>query len=71
MAQILPQVKEFKRNLLRELLAKCTESQQAFFHQIFPKFPEGIQEDKVDDAIRLCERTIKKNNKEKEIEKNG
>ena len=71
MAQVLPQVKEFKKNLLKELLEKCTEKQQAFFHRVFPQFPDGIQEEKMDDAIRLCERTIKKNNKEKEIEKNG
>lgn len=51
---------------LRQLLAQCTEEQQAFFHRIFPvkMFPNGIDSlptQKLKDSIGLCQRTIRKN----------
>ena len=55
---ISEEVEQFKRSCLDERLEQCTEEQQAFFHRIFPK---GVPSDKLESAIDLCDRTIKKN----------
>jgi hypothetical protein len=56
--QVNTEVEEFKRKLLSERLAQCTEKQVAFFNRIFP---DGVPEDKLVSAIDLCDRTIAKN----------
>ena len=64
MGKFLTELKERhakeKVDLLNEKLAECTESQQAFFHQLFPY---GPSEEKLDGAIDLIERTLTKNAK--------
>jgi len=51
-------VEDFKRAMLRDALAQCTESQQAMFSRLYPG---TVPEDKLENAIDLCERTIRKN----------
>jgi len=47
---------EAKRTAIRGLLSQCSEKEQLFFARIFPgEVPAG----NLDDAIKLCERTIK------------
>lgn len=55
---VYQQIEVFKRTLLRERLAQCSEAQQALFHRLYPK---GVPEDNLVSAIDLCDRTIKKN----------
>ena len=46
-----------KQAALDVLLAQCTDSQREKFNRIFPNGPG----DRIDAAIRLCERTVAKN----------
>ena len=46
-----------KREVLRALLAECTEAQREKFSRSFPEVPGAC----IDDAIRICERTVAKN----------
>lgn len=52
------QVEDFKRQLLANHLAQCTEAQQALFRRCYPN---GVPGDRLVNAIDLCRRTIKKN----------
>ena len=52
------EVEAFKRRLLAEKLALCTEPQRALFARCYPK---GVPSDSLESAIDLCDRTIKKN----------
>ena len=58
MSKIKDEVEEFKRKLLAERLAQCTEAQQRMFNKVYP---EGVLESKLESAIDLCDRTIRKN----------
>lgn len=49
---------EFKRQVLKDLLDKCTKDQQDFFRRIYPN---GVPEESLNSTITLCERTIAKN----------
>lgn len=51
-------VEDFKRSDLRSLLDQCTKSQSSFFNHIYPN---GVSENSLDSAIKLCERTIHRN----------
>lgn len=42
-------------------LAECTDKQRAFFPKVFPKWPDNMSEEKLRDALDLCNRTIAKN----------
>lgn len=46
------------------LLAECTEEQQARFLVIFPGGLESLTDNQIQNAILLCQRTIRKNLKE-------
>ena len=50
------EVEAFKRTLLAERLALCTEEQRERFHRWFPTVPE----EKLVSAISLVDRTIDK-----------
>lgn len=52
------EVEAFKRKLLKERLYQCTERQIDFFNKIYPN---GVPEEKLENAIDLCDRTIRKN----------
>jgi len=52
----------YLRPKLAELLAQCTEGQQRKFIRIFGSVEE-MNPNKIPDAIALCERTVKGNNK--------
>jgi hypothetical protein len=52
-------VEHFKRCDLKSLLDQCTRSQRSFFNHIYP---DGVLESSLDSAIKLCERTIHRNN---------
>ena len=49
-----------KRAALQGLLSKCTKPQQLFFIRIYG---ETVDAEKLDDAIKICERTIMTNKK--------
>lgn len=49
---------------LQALLAECTESQRTKFKMIFP---DGGRE-RIDDAIRICERTVANNKAKEEVD---
>jgi hypothetical protein len=51
------EVEAFKRNLLSERLALCTEDQQTRFHKWFPT----VREEDLVNAISLVNRTLKAN----------
>lgn len=50
-----------KQRRLKELYEQCVDSQQRFFCQLYGE-PDTIDSKRLSEAIRLCERTIKKNN---------
>jgi hypothetical protein len=52
------EVEEFKRSLLNERLSQCTEKQRELFGRLYPN---GVPDDKLEDAINLCNRTIRRN----------
>lgn len=51
-------VENFKRIILCDALEKCTESQIKNFSRIYPS---GVSEVHLDNAIKLCERTVQGN----------
>lgn len=53
------EVESFKRKLLEERLAQCTQSQRDFFARLYPR---GVPAEKLISSIDLCDRTIRKNN---------
>jgi len=53
---------EKKREALENLLEQCTDGQQEMFFRIFGP-TENIPENKLKDAISICERTVEKNAK--------
>lgn len=59
MSEAKKKIKEFKAQLLAEMLATCSQAQQDMFNKQI--FPNGVPDDKYDGAIDLIERTIKKN----------
>ena len=68
--KILEKVRLYKKEILTELYNQLTESQQSKFHKIFGSL-ETISEDKISNAIDLCERTVNKNMNEKKVENQG
>lgn len=60
MSEALQEIKDFRRQKLRELLLQCTEAQQVFFNRLCGSVEE-ISDEKIDSAIQLCERTIEGN----------
>lgn len=52
--------KEYKRELIRDILVQCTEKQQEFFNRMYGSI-ETIPEDKMRHAYSQCERTLLKN----------
>jgi hypothetical protein len=56
----LARVTEFKRQIMRDFLAQCTEAQVDLFNRMYGSV-ETIAEDKMDWAIQQCERTVLKN----------
>ena len=58
MADWEKQVEKFKRQLLENLLAECTKPQRELFEKCFP---DGVPAEKMQTALGLCERTVKKN----------
>ena len=58
------EIEVFKRGLLAGRLERCTEEQrESFYQRIFPKerFPDGVPDKFLMDAIDLCDRTIQTN----------
>lgn len=57
------------RNILKELLAECTEGQQTMFKRLYSnnielpinEVVDKMDTDKIDWAISQCERTVEKN----------
>ncbi len=56
-------VTNMKRQMIRDILDQCTKDQQEFFDRIWPN---GVPDEDLEGAYSLCERTIKKNEQEKE-----
>jgi hypothetical protein len=64
MSEALKRIEKFRKDVLQELLEKCTPEQQEFFKRIFPK---GVPDKDLNSAIQLCERTVIKNEKEGKV----
>ena len=62
---IASKIDNFTRAEILKLLNQCTKEQQNLFNRIYPEGISKIKSEKLNNAIRLCERTIVKN-KEKE-----
>jgi len=61
-SEALNKIEQYRRNVLQDLLEKCTEKQQKFFEKMYgTRKAEDLSTDKIDNAIDQCERTIKKN----------
>ena len=56
-------VKEFKRELVRENLNKCTEKQIDLFNRMYGSI-WVIKEDEIRHAYNQCRRTVEKNKNE-------
>ena len=63
-------LRNFAKDMLKELLAQCSEDQQFIFKRMYShknlelpinEVVDQIDEDKIDCAISQCERTVKKN----------
>jgi hypothetical protein len=54
---------EFKKNYLKEILKKCTPTQEKYLYEQI--FPDGIPDWDLESAIELIERTIDKNESKK------
>lgn len=52
------EVEQLKRSLLNERLGQCTEKQRELFGRLYP---DGVREDQLEDAINLCNRTLRRN----------
>lgn len=61
MLQIEKQLEAIKRSLLMERLDQLSQKQRDFFSKLYPK---GVSEKDLVSAIDLCDRTIKKNEKD-------
>lgn len=59
MTKIDVEIIAFKRGLLRDRLAQCTEKQREFFDRIWQG--REVPDDKLVSAIALCDRTIASN----------
>jgi hypothetical protein len=59
-SKALARVTEFKRQMMRDFLAQCTEAQVDLFNRMYGSV-DKIPEDKMDWAIQQCERTVAKN----------
>ena len=75
MSEALKKIDEFRANLLRELLSRCTEPQIEIFNKMYGSIDHIIEgrhpndkvqltrketNDKVEWAIQQCERTLNK-----------
>lgn len=58
------------RNILKELLSQCTDGQQLMFKRMYSNgnlrtsindAVDNMEDDKIDNAISQCERTVEKN----------
>jgi hypothetical protein len=58
MAALDLKIEAFQRQELADLLAQCTPKQQEFFNKCV--FPNGVPKDMLVSAYSLCERTLKK-----------
>ena len=67
MSEALKRIENFRIQVLQELYDQCTEKQQELFNRIFTKGINKMPRKDIDGAIELCERTIIKNNKQKQI----
>ena len=56
-------VANFKRGLVRDLLARLTDEQRAFFNRVYVDV-ETMAADRLHAAYDLCQRTLIKNAKE-------
>jgi hypothetical protein len=57
------QADDYRRNLLRENLEKCTQDQQKFFLRMYPGGVDGVAEDDIDWALGQVDRTLESNAK--------
>lgn len=69
MSRTLNEIKEYRKNKLKELFNQCSSAQQDFFNRLHGSL-DTIRESSIDWAIQQCERTIKIN-KDKEEKDNG
>ncbi len=53
---------EFKREMVRKVLLKCTPEQQTLFNRMY-KSIDDIEETKMRWAYHQCKATVEKNNK--------
>ena len=62
---------ESGRTILKDLLSKCTESQQFMFKRMYSpnnlnlpidEVVDNMDVEKIDNAISQCQRTVEKNN---------
>ena len=65
MSKTLKRIEELKRQALDDLLRLLTDGNVKKFHRIFGY---AVSDDQLDDAIRICERTVQKN-KETDMER--
>jgi hypothetical protein len=65
-SEALARVTEFKKQMLRDFLAQCTEAQVDMFNRMYGSV-ETIKEDKMEWAIQQCERTVAKNKQKANI----
>ncbi len=61
MNEINREIAELKPTKLAELLSRCTEKEQEFFHLIFPNGPNDEQ---FNGVVSLIEQTLKENSVE-------
>lgn len=57
MSEAKQAIEQFKRDLLADMVSKCTDKQRALFSNIYPKVTPA----NIESAIDLVERTLKKN----------
>ena len=55
----LKHINDYRKDQLRKLLSQCTSEQQAFFDRMYVSI-DVIPDEKIDWAIKQCERTIVK-----------
>lgn len=60
MSEALNKVIEFKRDMIRDFLGKCTEAQVNLFNIMYGSV-DKLPTDKMDWALQQCERTVAKN----------
>jgi hypothetical protein len=65
-------LKNYGKNLLKELLFECTEPQQMMFKRMYShknlelpinEVVDNMEDEKIDVAITQCERTVENNQK--------